>query len=784
VPGGAQHLDALPLAGLRVVDTTESPSWSSARLLADLGADVVRVERAARPLDPLAATRHANKRSVVSDDPAELRALLGHADVWFDSGSRGVDVAAVRAEHPQLVVVSSSPFGATGPYSSFVGTHAVVYALSGQLSLCRLPGRPPLLPPGQPAFEVAAAMGAYLALVAVWNRAITGEGDHLDLSMHEAFVQTTDTMLAGASVRGDSRGTVAPGHPAFPTRDGLVRPLVVSHRQWTALRDWVGDPPELHADEDLETYTGRLLHPDVLATIYAPLFADTTTEAICEEAQRRNVPATPVLSPRELLASEPLRERGTFVETLVDRRAGVMPSGYWVFDGERVGFLRPAPAAGADTDAVRADLAAGRAPFSAPRFDVRPRAGAGDRPLTGVRVLEFTQLMAGPETGKLLRDHGADVIRIESRAFPDQSRVFGGAANMSSQFVSINRGKRSFGVDLTSADGRRLVLDLVAQSDIVVENLGPGALDSLGLDIDALRAANPDVILVSTQLFGGIGPWSDWRGFGSHARSVGGQTSLWRYPDTEADFAENPIFFPDQFTARLAALAAVACLGVQRSCHIRLSQADAVVNQLGELVLEESLEPGSVDARGNRVEADRPCGVYPTADADSWCLITVRDERDWSAFVDVVGAPDWADDPRFATTADRCEHADELDELVTAWTSTHHATDVMERLQARGVPAAAVATPFDLIADAHLHAHEFVQMVLQPGWEPLFVEGSCFRGEHLEPAPPDPAPQHGEHTRVIAAEVLGLDDATIERLVAADVLEPCIDTSAVSRPAV
>ena len=91
---------------------------------------------------------------------------------------------------------------------------------------------------------------------------------------------------------------VAPGHPAFPTRDGLVRPLVVSHRQWSALRDWVGDPPELHDDEDLESYTGRLLHPDVLASIYAPLFADTTTEAICEEAQRRNVPATPVLSPQ------------------------------------------------------------------------------------------------------------------------------------------------------------------------------------------------------------------------------------------------------------------------------------------------------------------------------------------------------------------------------------------------------------------------------------------------------------------------------------------------------
>ena len=248
-----------------------------------------------------------------------------------------------------------------------------------------------------------------------------GDGDHIDLSIHEAFVQTTDTMLAGASVRGDTRGTVAPGHPAFPTRDGLVRPLVVSHRQWTALREWVGDPPGLHGNDDLEAYTGRLLHPDVMASIYAPLFADTTTEAISEEAQRRNVPATPVLAPADLLASEPLRRRGTFVDTVVEGRAGRMPSGYWDFDGRRVGFrARPR---GRRRHRCRAERprrrpvtvrrAALRRPASRPRGAAAFGWGA---------LLEFTQLMAGPETGKLLRDHGADVIRIESRAFPDQSR--------------------------------------------------------------------------------------------------------------------------------------------------------------------------------------------------------------------------------------------------------------------------------------------------------------------------------------------------------------------------
>ena len=217
--------------------------------------------------------------------------------------------------------------------------------------------------------------------------------------------------------------------------------------------------------------------------------------------------------------------------------------------------------------------------------------------------------MAGPETGKLLRDQGADVIRVESRAFPDQSRVFGGEANMSSQFVTINRNKRSLGIDLQRAGGTGV--DPAAHGGERRGDREPraGALDNLGLDLETLRGANPRIVVVSSQLFGDRGPWGWWRGFGTHARSVGAQTSLWRYPDTDRDFAENPIFFPDQFAARLGALAALACVGDGGRRHIRVSQADAVINHLSELVLQESLVPGSVDAQGNRSPLGRRRGV-------------------------------------------------------------------------------------------------------------------------------------------------------------------------------
>ena len=380
--------------------------------------------------------------------------------------------------------------------------------------------------------------------------------------------------------------------------------------------------------------------------------------------------------------------------------------------------------------------------------------------------------MAGPEGGRLLRDHGADVIKVESRAFPDQSRVFGGAAMMSSQFVTINRDKRSFGVDLKQPEGLTLALQLVAGADVVIENLGPGAMESIGLGRDALRQANPGVVIVSSQLFGDSGPWGWWRGFGTHARSIGGQTWLWRYPGTERDFAENGIFFPDQFSGRLEALAALACVGAARPHHVRVGQADAVVNSLSELVLQESLDPGSVDTLGNRSPEGSPWGVYRCAGEDDWCVITVRDDRDWAALVDAIGGPAWTRDERYATAGGRHATADELDGHLSAWTAERSAREVMETLQRSNVPAASVLGPADLLGDPHLQARDFIQVILQPGFDPIFVEGSCHRAERLPTKPAGPAPRQGQHTREIARQLLGLADEQVERLVRVSVLEP------------
>ena len=178
------------------------------------------------------------------------------------------------------------------------------------------------------------------------------------------------------------------------------------------------------------------------------------------------------------------------------------------------------------------------------------------------------------------------MIRVESRSNPDLARLAGGAAGMSAQFVTLNRNKRSFGVDLKSDTGRELVRRLVERSDVLIENMARGVLEKLGLAADELRQLNPGLIIVSSQLFGRAGGWSDWRGFGPSARGAGGLSGLWRYPDDETGFADSTSVFPDHFVGRLGALAALAWLIERRaSGHgeaIRIPQAGAVTNHLSE----------------------------------------------------------------------------------------------------------------------------------------------------------------------------------------------------------
>ena len=323
-----------PLEGIRVIDMADGNGEMCGRFLADLGADVIRVEppggapsRARAPLHGEVslhfATHNAGKRGVVIDDTSaggreQLLRLLDRADIWIESArpgamsELGLGFDVVHARNAELVVLSITDFGQTGPYRDWVATDWTLLAMGGVLSRSGLPGREPLMPPGDLALEVTALQAAWAALVAYWNRLESGHGDHVDFSLYEATAQVVDPamgVVGTAQVAGyeQTRDRPAPGpYPIFRCRDGHVRVVLLTPRQWHAMRAWLGEPEELQNPE-LETIRGRALASERLHAVLDRHFRDRSKHELTLEGQARGVPIAPVLEPADVLAAEHYR---------------------------------------------------------------------------------------------------------------------------------------------------------------------------------------------------------------------------------------------------------------------------------------------------------------------------------------------------------------------------------------------------------------------------------------------------------------------------------------------
>jgi crotonobetainyl-CoA:carnitine CoA-transferase CaiB-like acyl-CoA transferase len=391
----------------------------------------------------------------------------------------------------------------------------------------------------------------------------------------------------------------------------------------------------------------------------------------------------------------------------------------------------------------------------------------------GLLVLDFGHGGVGVETGRLLAEYGADVIKVESRAYPDFIRLVSGS-EMSPSFASSNRSKRSFGINVKTPDGLQLIRELVRRADVVIENNSTGTMDELGLGYQTLGELNPGLVMISSQLMGSSGPWAGWLGYGPSTRPAGGMTWLWNFPDGGPPPGA-AVIFPDHVVGRLGALAALAALVARRrhgrGAHVELPQVETVLGLMAQYFLQEGLQPGSVRPLGNRHPLAAPWGVYPCAGEERWCVITCRHDEDWRRLRKAMADPLWAEDPALDTAAGRLARQDELDRFVGAWTAARGDRDVMETLQAHGVPAAMMTYASDEPSDPHLLARGYLLEIHQPGVGDMILEGPAFHTDAMAGPCTTAAPRLGEHTVDIARDLLGLDGASIDKLVAARVLE-------------
>ena len=388
--------------------------------------------------------------------------------------------------------------------------------------------------------------------------------------------------------------------------------------------------------------------------------------------------------------------------------------------------------------------------------------------LSGVRVLELGQVVAGPYCGQVLADLGADVVKVEPPGVGDVLRQWGWApeGKDSLWWRVAARGKRSITVDLRTPEGQQLVRRLATDVDVVVENFRPGTLERWGLSYDELAADNPGLILVRISGYGQDGPYAGRPGYASVGEAMGGLRALTGDPDRPP--VRVGLSLGDTLTGMAGALGALAALHERQSSG-RGQVVDAAIYE-SVLAMTEGLVPewsvaGLTRKRtGAVLQGIAPSNVYPTTDGE--VIVAANQDSLFARLCAVMGQPDLTTDPRFADHRARGEHATELDELIATWTRTLPSADLLAALHTAAVPAGLVFTPADMAADPHFTFRKALVEVEDPEVGPLLMPAPAPRLSRTPSRVRWAGPRLGQHTEQVLQQA-GLTEPDVAALRAA-----------------
>jgi crotonobetainyl-CoA:carnitine CoA-transferase CaiB-like acyl-CoA transferase len=391
-------------------------------------------------------------------------------------------------------------------------------------------------------------------------------------------------------------------------------------------------------------------------------------------------------------------------------------------------------------------------------------------------VADFTAFWAGPVATQMLGTLGADVIKVEGVRRPDGIRFAGGRPPTWDQwwewgpvFLCSNTNKRGISVELSDPRGRTLALDLIARSDVVVENFSPRVMANFDLEWDAVHAANPRAIMVRMPAFGLDGPWRDRVGFAQTMEQATGMAWMTGHPD-------GPPIIPrgacDPIAGLHAAFAAIAAIVVRdrtdAGMQVESAMVESVLNVAAEMVLEYSQNGIELHRNGNRGPEASPQGVYRCRGDDDWVALALLDDAAWPALAALIGRPELGREPALMTQSGRRFQADQIDKLLSDWTAQRTVSDAVRALRANGVAASAVVAPPALLDDEHLLARGFWETVEHPVVGSYRCTGMPFtfagRPRRWARTPP---PLYGQHTVEVLTDLLGLTEDELADLRAA-----------------
>ncbi|MGY1712110.1 CaiB/BaiF CoA transferase family protein [Geodermatophilus sp. SYSU D00758] len=397
----------------------------------------------------------------------------------------------------------------------------------------------------------------------------------------------------------------------------------------------------------------------------------------------------------------------------------------------------------------------------------------GTPPLAGVTVLELGTMYAAPTAGRMLRDFGARVVKVEDPRSGDFARQWTPQhEGLSIGFARLNSGKESIGIDLRRPEGRDLVRRLAARVDVVVESFRPGRLEEWGLGYDVLSAENPGLVLTRVSGFGQTGPYRERPGFGTVAETASGYAFVNGWPETPP--TSPPFGFADSIAGLSAAFGTTTALfnrtRTGRGDVVDVALYEPLMFILGDLVLNYTATGFIQERVGNGSGSASPRGIYRAGDGQ-WLSIAASNQTIAMRLFDAMGRPEFKTDPKFSTNVARMAHNEELQEHVTAWVAQRPRDVVLADLDAHEVVAAPVNDAKDIVEDPHFRERTLVELtntalgrVLVPG--PVLHMGS-YAGPLY-----DGVPQVGEHTESALGGLLGLSHDEIARLGSADVVGP------------
>ncbi len=716
------------LAGLEVAQVGGGVAVAvCGRLFADIGARVVCVD----PADSTPLLRHLDHgKTVVSGGPAAARAAIAAADLIVCEGrprelyARHHDPGALRRVNQTAAIVAISPFGQTGPQADDPASDLTLFFASGIARM--LTGQVDDLDeaPIRPVGEQSAFIGGIAAACAGMHAVLAGEpGAVVDVSIQEALATLAITELARAALSGKSwsRKRLTDGNGAtvciLPARDGYTAISPRDDHQWAAWVTVMGSPAWAK-DPRFAAKSGRVANWDALYALMSEWSRGYDKQTIADMAQAAHVPSFPLREPAEQLSSPQLAHRSFYRPLAIGGRTIEAP-------GPPFGLRIATPERDAAADFSR---------------------GSGPMPLAGIRVLDFSWVIAGPTATRYLAAMGAEIIKIEApRGDPGRG---------SELHTVLGQAKRGIVLDLKNPDAIAIARALAAKSDVVVENFATGVMDRLGLGIDALREVNPNLVYVSASGLGRTGPEARAVAYGTLLQCYAGFAGLNRHPEIPPRVG---LAWLDPMCGLMLAFITAAALWHRRHrggvARIDFSMLEAMLWTMAEPLLAEQLGGAPLPA-GNRSERHAPHGAFRCAGDDRWISLAVTDDEEWRRLCAFI--------PALAPLAQlgyaqRVEQQQAIDAALSAWARPQDATAAATELLHAGIPAAALANSVDLLDSHHLHERGFWERHhagVLPGlpWRASFGRISS------------PAPALGADTDTVLHDVLRISPEKISAL--------------------